>query len=122
LNGKTVRVAVAHGTGNASKLLDMVKNGEKQYDFIEIMGCPGGCVTGGGTPIRSATEVSYIDLKRARAKALYNEDRSKAKRKSHENAELKQLYKDFLGEFGGHKAHELLHTHYQKRDKYTFED
>jgi NADP-reducing hydrogenase subunit HndD len=118
LDGKTVRVAVAHGTGNASKLLDMVKNGEKQYDFIEIMGCPGGCVTGGGTPILSATDHSYVDLKKERAKALYGEDKSKAKRKSHENAELKKLYGEYLGEIGGHKAHHLLHTHYMKRAKY----
>lgn len=118
LNGKKVRVAVAHGTGNASKLLDMVKSGEKSYDFIEIMGCPGGCVTGGGTPIVDANTLAYIDLKAERAKALYTVDKNKPKRKSHENVELKELYDNYLGEAGSHKAHELLHTHYQKRSKY----
>ena len=118
LGGKIVRVAVAHGTGNASELLDLVKSGEKKYDFIEIMGCPGGCVTGGGTPIVDATTKSYIDLKAERAKALYGEDSGKAKRKSHENEEVKALYKEFLGEPNSHKAHDLLHTHYVPRPKY----
>ena len=119
LGGKVVHVAVAHGTGNASALLDMVKSGEKHYEFIEIMGCPGGCVTGGGTPIVDATTRSYIDLKTERAKALYGEDAGKAKRKSHENEELKVLYKEYLGEPNSHKAHELLHTHYIARPKYS---
>jgi len=119
LNGKTVRVAVAHGTGNAKKLLESVKSGEKQYDFIEVMGCPGGCVNGGGTPIVNATDRSYVDVKAVRASALYNEDAGKAKRKSHENEEIKKLYADYLGECGGHKAHELLHTHYVARKKYN---
>ena len=119
LNGKKVRVAVAHGTGNASALLDMVKSGEKQYEFIEVMGCPGGCVTGGGTPIVDATTRSYVDLKTERAKALYGEDAGKARRKSHENEELKVLYKEYLGEPNSHKAHELLHTHYIARPKYS---
>ena len=119
LGGKVVRVAVAHGTGNASALLDMVKSGEKHYEFIEIMGCPGGCVTGGGTPIVDATTRSYIDLKTERAKALYGEDAGKARRKSHENEELKTLYKEYLGEPNSHKAHELLHTHYVERPKYS---
>ena len=119
VGGKIVRVAVANGTGNASELLEMVKNGEKEYEFIEVMGCPGGCVTGGGTPIVDATTRSYVDLKAERAKALYGEDAGKAKRKSHENEELKVLYKEFLGEPNSHKAHELLHTHYVARPKYN---
>lgn len=118
LDGRKVRVAVAHGTGNASKLLDMVNSGEKKYDFIEIMSCPGGCVTGGGTPIISAKDLAYIDPKTERAKALYGEDKGKNKRKSHENVELKKLYEEYLGKAGSHKTHELLHTHYQKRSKY----
>ena len=115
LGGKVVRVAVAHGTANAKALLESIKRGEKQYDFIEIMACPGGCIHGGGTPIVSATDRSYIDVKAERAKALYAEDAGKAKRKSHENEEVKKLYAEYLGEIGGHKAHELLHTHYVKR-------
>ncbi|HAN20783.1 MAG: ferredoxin [Clostridiales bacterium GWF2_36_10] len=118
LNGTKVRVAVAHGTGNASKLLDMIKNGEKSYEFIEVMGCPGGCVTGGGTPIISANVHAYINPKIERAKALYGEDMGKTKRKSHDNTEVKKLYEDYLGDIGGHKAHHLLHTHYVKRNKY----
>lgn len=114
-----VSVAVAHGTGNASKLLDMVKSGEKNYTFIEVMGCPGGCVTGGGQPIVSAQDKMTCDPKVLRAKALYGEDAGKAKRKSHENAEVQKLYDEFLGKPNSHKAHELLHTHYIKREKYS---
>ena len=114
-----VSVAVAHGTGNASKLLDMIKRGEKQYTFIEIMGCPGGCVNGGGQPIVSAQAKLTCDPKVLRAKALYGEDAGKAKRKSHENTQVKKLYDEFLGQPNSHKAHELLHTHYIKREKYS---
>ena len=117
VGGKIVRVAVANGTGNAAKLLEKVKAGAK-YDFIEIMGCPGGCVTGGGQPIINSKDLCYIDPKKLRAKALYSEDERKHLRKSHENPELIQLYKDYLGEPNGHKAHELLHTHYIPRPKY----
>ena len=118
LDGKIVRVAVAHGTANAKKLLNSIKSGEKTYDFIEVMCCPGGCVTGGGQPIVNAKDLSYVDPKVVRAKAIYGEDASKAKRKSHENEELKKLYADYLGEPNSHKAHELLHTHYIPRPKY----
>lgn len=118
LNGTEVRVAVAHGTGNASELLEKIKSGEKQYHFIEVMGCPGGCVTGGGQPILTARQLMNINSKELRAKALYDEDKLKALRKSHENPEIKQIYEEFLGEPCGHKSHELLHTHYVKRDKY----
>jgi NADP-reducing hydrogenase subunit HndD len=118
LAGKPVRVAVAHGTGNASKLLESIKNGEKQYDFIEVMGCPGGCVTGGGQPILSAKQLATTDVRALRAKALYSEDESKVIRKSHENPAIKKIYKEYFGEPGSHKAHELLHTHYVARPKY----
>ncbi|MBQ4639594.1 MAG: iron hydrogenase small subunit [Clostridia bacterium] len=114
-----VSVAVAHGTGNASKLLDMIKSGEKKYTFIEVMGCPGGCVTGGGQPIVSAQTKLTCDPKVERAKALYGEDAGKAKRKSHENEQVKKLYAEYLGTPNSHKAHELLHTHYVKREKYS---
>ena len=118
LNGTQINVAVAHGTGNASELLEKIKSGEKQYHFIEVMGCPGGCVTGGGQPILTARQLMNINPKELRAKALYDEDRSKPLRKSHENAEVQQIYKEFLGEPCGHKSHELLHTHYMAREKY----
>ncbi len=116
---REVRVAVAHGTGNASKLLDSIKSGEKQYDFIEIMGCPGGCVTGGGQPIVPAEVKMDVDPRQVRAAAIYSADEAKVHRKSHENSEIKALYKDFLGEPGSHKAHELLHTTYQARPRYV---
>ena len=114
-----ISVAVAHGTGNAAKLLDMVKSGEKNYTFIEVMGCPGGCVTGGGQPIVPSVVKMSCDPKVERAKALYNEDAGKALRKSHENPSVKKLYEEFLGEPNSHKAHELLHTHYIQREKYS---
>lgn len=115
---RTVKAAVAHGLGNARKLLDAVKAGEESYDFIEIMACPGGCVTGGGQPIVPAKVQMDIDLKAERAKALYSEDKASAVRKSHENPVIKKLYDEFLEKPGSHKAHELLHTHYQKRSLY----
>jgi len=114
-----VNVAVAHGTANAAKLLDSIRSGEKTYHFIEVMGCPGGCVTGGGQPIVSAQKRMECDPKALRAAALYNEDANKPSRKSHENASVMALYKDYLGEPNSHLAHELLHTHYEKRPKYT---
>jgi len=115
-----VKVAVAHGLGNARALLEKIRNGEATYHFVEIMGCPGGCVTGGGQPIVSSKTASEIDLKAARAKALYDEDASLPIRKSHENPYVKELYKEYLGEPCGHKAHELLHTHYVARNKIDY--
>ncbi|MDR1262026.1 MAG: [FeFe] hydrogenase, group A [Oscillospiraceae bacterium] len=113
-----VNVAVAHSTGMASKLLDMIKRGEKQLHFIEIMGCPGGCVNGGGQPIVPADVRAQVNPAQVRAAGLYGEDESKAVRKSHENPEIKKLYSEFLGEPNSHKAHELLHTHYTARPQY----
>ncbi len=113
--GKTVNIAVAHGLGNARKVLESVRSGEKKYDFIEIMGCPGGCVTGGGQPIKSAKTWADVDVKAVRAKALYDEDESLTIRKSHENPVVKKLYAEYLGEPCGTKAHQLLHTHYHAR-------
>ena len=118
MGGKEVKVAIAHGLGNARKLLDSIKAGEKTYDFIEVMACPGGCVTGGGQPICSAKTQMEIDVKAERAKALYSEDEKATIRKSHENPDVQLLYKDYFGEPGSHKAHELLHTHYTKRNRY----
>ncbi len=113
-----VKVAVANGLGNARKLLESIREGKANYHFIEIMGCPGGCVTGGGQPIQPAKLMAEIDLKAERAKALYAEDKSLSLRKSHENPFVKKLYDEFLGEPCSHKAHELLHTHYVARPKY----
>ena len=113
-----VNVAVASSTGKASELLEMVKKGEKNYTFIEIMGCPGGCVNGGGQPIVSSQIRNWTDIRPLRAKALYDEDASKKLRKSHENPEIKQIYEEYLGKPSGHKSHELLHTTYEKRELY----
>jgi NADP-reducing hydrogenase subunit HndD len=113
-----IKAAVAHGLGNARKLMEKIKAGEAEYHFIEIMGCPGGCVNGGGQPIQPSHVRSWIDLRSERAKAIYDEDRSLPIRKSHENPRIQMLYKEYFGEPGSHKAHDLLHTHYVKRDNY----
>lgn len=113
-----LKAAIAHGLGNAKKLLERIKSGESDYHFIEIMACPGGCVNGGGQPIQPAKVRNSIDLKAERAKAIYKEDKNMAVRKSHENPFVKKLYKDFLIEPNSHKAHELLHTKYIKRANY----
>ena len=118
LDGVSISVAVAHSTGAAARLLDMVKSGEKNYTFIEVMGCPGGCVNGGGQPLVSPEQRAFNDPRVLRAKALYDEDKAKTLRKSHENPEIKQIYAEFLGEPNSHKAHELLHTTYTARSKY----
>ena len=116
--GKDVRIAVAHGLGNARKLLESIRSGEKNYEFIEIMACPGGCVTGGGQPICSAKEYMDHDVKAERAKALYTEDANSPVRKSHENPDIKLLYSEYFEKPGSHKAHELLHTTYVKRKRF----
>ena len=115
-----VKVAVAHGLGNARALLERIRNGEADYHFVEVMGCPGGCVTGGGQPIVSSKVQAEIDLKATRAKALYDEDASLPLRKSHENPYVKALYEEYLGEPCSHKAHDLLHTHYVARKKINY--
>lgn len=113
--GLDVNVAVASGLSNARTLLDKVKSGEANYHFIEIMACPGGCVNGGGQPIQPGTVRNFTDIKTLRAKALYDQDAHMPIRKSHENPSIKKLYQEYLGEPGGHKAHETLHTTYVKR-------
>ena len=114
----TVRAAIAHGLGNARKLLDSIKAGEVEVDFIEIMACPNGCITGGGQPIVSSRDRMDKNVAAIRAKAIYDEDKSLPLRKSHENPYIKMLYDEFLGEPCGHKSHELLHTHYHARPRY----
>ncbi len=113
--GMTVKVAVASGLGNARELLNRVKNGEAEYHFIEIMGCPGGCVNGGGQPQQPGSVRNFTDIRGKRAAVLYNIDKNNPIRKSHENPAIKELYAEYLGEPGSHKAHELLHTTYIKR-------
>lgn len=113
LEGVELNVAVAHGLANANKLMKSVQEGTSNYHFIEIMGCPGGCIGGGGQPIPTSPEI-----RKKRAEAIYEEDMNKPLRKSHENLEVAELYKEFLGEPLGHKSHELLHTHYKARKRY----
>jgi len=118
INDMDVKIAVAHGTGKARQLLDEIAAGKREYHFIEIMACPGGCINGGGQPLVDAEVRLLVDVSKERAKALYSEDRGKVLRKSHENPSVKHVYKDWLGEPGGHKSHEFLHTKYVKRDLY----
>ena len=113
-----VNVAVVHGLGNARKVLDSIKAGEKSYHFIEVMACPGGCVTGGGQPIVDAKTKMDVDVRAERAKALYAEDRSLAVRQSHKNPAITKLYDEYLEKPGSHKAHGLLHTHYTAKSKF----
>ena len=113
--GMNVKVAVASGLGNAKRLLEKVKSGEAEYHFIEIMGCPGGCVNGGGQPQVPGSVRNTVDIRAERAKALYSQDAAMPLRKSHENPAIIKLYEEYLGKLGSHKAHEILHTTYVKR-------
>ena len=112
LEGVELKVAIAHGLTNARTLMKKVEKGEAPYHFIEIMACPGGCLGGGGQPIPT-----NMDIRKKRTEAIYAEDHGLPIRKSHENPEIQHIYKDFLKAPLGHKSHELLHTHYIKRDK-----
>ena len=119
MNGTKVKVVVASGLKNAQIIMEEIKSGKADYQFVEIMACPGGCIMGGGQPIRTSKERSTIDIRGKRASALYSIDEKSIIRKSHENPVVKKIYEEYLGEPGGHKAHELLHTTYVKREKYN---
>ena len=118
INGLEIKVAVASGIANANYVMDQIKAGTAPWTFVEIMCCPGGCVTGGGQPVQPASVLNVFDLKAMRAKALYDQDAGMALRKSHESPFVKALYEEYLGEYGSHKAHEILHTEYTARDKF----
>lgn len=118
LGGQKLKVAVASGLGNARQLLEAIKNGEKEYHFVEVMACPGGCVNGGGQPVQGDSVRNYVDLKALRAKALYNADKKLKYRKSHLNPVIKMLYDEYFDAPGKHRAHRLLHTHYVERSKH----
>jgi iron only hydrogenase large subunit-like protein len=113
LEGVELKVAVAHGLANANKLMESVRSGKANYHFIEVMGCPGGCIGGGGQPIPTSEAI-----RKRRADAIYAEDIGKPIRKSHENPEIIEIYKEYLTQPLGHKSHELLHTHYKVRKRY----
>ena len=120
INGSDIKVAVASGAAAAKCVMDQLKAGNPAgWTFIEIMGCPGGCVNGGGQPIQPQSVRDTVDLKAVRAKALYDQDASMALRKSHESPVVKTLYSEWYDGFGGHKAHHDLHTSYVAREKYT---
>ena len=123
--GKKIKIAVAHGMKNAKVLLDQIREGKSEYHFIEIMGCPGGCIAGGGQPyvmpcfLPNEGDDILDTYKAKRASALYSEDESKHLRASHKNPQIKELYDNFLGKPNSHKAHELLHTHYTAKKKFN---
>ncbi len=116
--GKDIKVCVASGLANAHTVMERVKDGTADYQFIEIMGCPGGCVNGGGQPIQHAVVRNFVDLKGIRGAALYEADKNLPVRKSHESEAIKRVYEEFFGEPGSHVAHEVLHTSYVRRPKY----
>ncbi len=117
VGGVNVKVCVASGLANARKVVDSIISGEKQYDFVEVMACPGGCINGGGQPLQPSSVRNFVDLQGIRAKALYDFDSSIELRRSHESPVMKLLYDEFFEKPGSHKAHELLHTTYVKRGK-----
>ncbi|MGL4207801.1 MAG: [FeFe] hydrogenase, group A, partial [Candidatus Adiutrix sp.] len=113
LDGTPIRVAIAHGLGNARKVMEAIKQGNRnRWDFVEVMACPGGCIAGGGQPISND-----INFRAKRIAGLYADDRGLPLRKSHENPEIIAIYRDFLGQPGGHKSHKLLHTVLVKQDR-----
>ena len=113
-----IKVAVAHGLGNAKKIMEEIKSGKADYQFVEVMACPGGCIMGGGQPIKSSKIRSAVDVRRKRAEAMYSIDEKSAIRKSQDNPVLQKIYKEYIGKPGEEKAHELLHTHYAEKEKY----
>ena len=117
--GNDITVVAASGLANAQKIMEEIKNGTADYQFVEIMACPGGCIMGGGQPIKSSKIRREVDVRKLRADALYSIDERSIIRKSHENPTIQKIYKEFLQRPGSHKAHELLHTHYNERPKYN---
>lgn len=118
IKGEKVKVVVASGLANAQKIMNEIKEGKADYQFVEIMACPGGCIMGGGQPIKSSKIRSSVDVRKLRADALYTIDEKNTIRKSHQSPIMKELYQEYLEKPGSHKAHELLHTTYCKREKY----
>ena len=117
--GKEIRVVVASGLRNARKIMNEIKNGKADYDFVEIMACPGGCVMGGGQPIKNSKTRSIVDVRKLRAESLYTIDERSVIRKSHENPTIKTIYKEFFENPGSETAHKYLHTKYKKQEKYN---
>ena len=118
INDKDFKIAVANGLGNARKIIEEIKSGKASYDFIEIMACPGGCIMGGGQPIKTSKIRREVDVRKLRANAIYNIDEKKIMRKSHQNPIVKNIYNEYLKYPNSEISHELLHTKYSKREKY----
>lgn len=118
IDGNDLKVVAASGLKNARKILEEIKSGNSDYQFVEIMACPGGCVMGGGQPIKSSKIRREIDVRKLRADGLYSIDEKSQIRKSHENPVVRKLYEEYLEKPGSYRAHKLLHTHYTKKDKY----
>ncbi|MCI8470103.1 MAG: 4Fe-4S binding protein [Clostridia bacterium] len=116
--GKEVKVVAASGLSNAREILEEIKSGKADYQFVEIMACPGGCVMGGGQPIKSSKTRSEVNVRKLRADSLYTIDEKSTIRKSHENPVIKKIYEEFLEIPGSYRAEKLLHTHYKEREKY----
>ncbi len=119
--GKPIKVVAASGLSNARKILDEIKSGKADYQFVEIMACPGGCIMGGGQPIKSSKTRSEVDVRKLRADSIYSIDEKSTIRKSHENPVLKKIYEEYLEEPGSYRAEKLLHTNYRKREKYNLD-
>ncbi|KXZ39860.1 NAD(P)-dependent iron-only hydrogenase catalytic subunit [Alkalithermobacter thermoalcaliphilus JW-YL-7 = DSM 7308] len=122
LKDKTITIAIAHGTGNAKKALEMFKSGEKKFDYMEVMACPGGCVGGGGQPILGGKDHNHISLgyRHNRSDTLYNIDKNKSIRRSHENPRIHQIYEEFLGKPLSEISHKYLHTTFTPRGKHPY--
>lgn len=119
--GAEVKIAVVSGLANARKIMEQIKEGKSPYHFVEIMACPGGCVMGGGQPIKDAKTRANVDVRKLRADSLYSIDEKSTIRKSHENPVMKQLYDEFFEEPGSHVAHQYLHTKYRAKEKYEID-
>ncbi len=118
IGGKDIKVVAASGLANAREILEEIKSGKADYQFVEIMACPGGCIMGGGQPIKSSKIRSEVDVRKLRASTLYTIDEKSTIRKSHENPIVKKIYQEYLEKPGSYRAEKLLHTHYQEREKY----
>ena len=116
--GKEIKVVAASGLANAKTILEEIKNGTADYQFVEIMACPGGCVMGGGQPIKTSKVLSNTNVRKLRADALYSIDEKSTIRKSHENPIIKKIYEEYLEKPGSYRAEKLLHTYYRPKEKY----
>ena len=121
ISGKEIKIAVVSGLANARKIMDEIKSGKSPYHFVEIMACPGGCIMGGGQPIKSSKIRATVDVRKLRADALYKIDEKSKIRKSHENPIVKQIYNEYLEKPGSHLSHKYLHTTYNEKVKYDIE-